>query len=303
MIIEDIPIEFQPKYRSTYPEYSDGYHIEENMYKYFQSIKDQISTHFIYLPVFWTSYYIMNGYGDKIDKLYEWLQTLDPNKQYFSVIQFAAGLFIREPIPNLLLFSTGGGMNCKKTCYRTEQYYGIERVIFHGTPTKYNIPLLCSPSFPCDNLRKHIFCSFIGRYDTHACRFVMRDALQRYNDIVFVDSAGFDRYRELLNTSVFTLAPRGHGYTSFRLFEAIAAGSIPVYIWEKHKILPYEDEIDWNEFSIVIHTTELDTLYSRMKNCNVGKMQSALRKVAPLFTYHGCIQYMKRILISNPSIL
>ena len=35
-----------------------------------------------------------------------------------------------------------------------------------------------------------------------------------------------------MHESVFHLCPRGHGPTSYRLYEALQADTIPIYIWE-----------------------------------------------------------------------
>ena len=60
MIILDVPSKFKPEYKSDYPSYTSGKNMEEICYEYFLLNKDNINTEYIYLPVFWTSYYVTN---------------------------------------------------------------------------------------------------------------------------------------------------------------------------------------------------------------------------------------------------
>jgi hypothetical protein len=46
-------------------------------------------------------------------------------------------------------------------------------------------------------------------------------------------------WEELIRGSVFHLCPRGNGPTSYRLFESLQAGTIPIYIWEEVRLLPF----------------------------------------------------------------
>ena len=86
MLIENVPPIFQPSYKSDYPGYSSGKNIEEICYDYFSKECNNIKTDLVYLPVFWTSYYVINNYGENIDPLYEWLHKLDKTKKYFTIV-------------------------------------------------------------------------------------------------------------------------------------------------------------------------------------------------------------------------
>lgn len=56
-------------------------------------------------------------------------------------------------------------------------------------------------------------------------------------------------YTELGMYTKFALIVEGFGYHSFRLTEVMAAGAIPVIIID-HYTLPYNDLLDWDEFSV-----------------------------------------------------
>ncbi|KAJ1465033.1 hypothetical protein T484DRAFT_1866809, partial [Baffinella frigidus] len=45
-------------------------------------------------------------------------------------------------------------------------------------------------------------------------------------------------FRDVTAASVFSLAPRGNGASSFRIFEALEHGSVPVYIYDATCCLP-----------------------------------------------------------------
>ena len=74
------------------------------------------------------------------------------------------------------------------------------------------------------------------------------------------------------------MSPRGYGRSSFRLYEAIQLGSIPVFIYD-HKWLPFEDEIDWNEFSVLIdinNIQNIDIILSSYTPEKIKQMQDNL---------------------------
>lgn len=297
MIILDIPKEFQPNYKSTYPGYSSGKNMEEIFFDFFSKNKNEIETtnsEYIYLPVFWTSYYVTNNYAKNIDRLYNWLDQLDKTKKYFTIVQYASGIFVKNFDLNILVFSAGGGgLNINNNITTRElNYYGLNRSCFFGEKGDYDIPLMCLPLIPSLKINKSIFCSFMGRFDTHKCRIDMRNLLQHNNKFVFYESLGFEQYKQILNSSIFTLAPRGFGYTSFRIYEAIMADSIPIYIWDDKRVLPFSNKINWDDFSIIIHQNDIHMLPNILENTDINKIQNNLQKIKHLFTFEETFKYI-----------
>ena len=297
MIIESVPSELQPKYNSSYPGYSSGNNLEEIYYKYFLKYKDEIKTDRIYLPVFWTSYYVTHGYGERIELSCKWLNTLDKSKKYFTVVQYASGIYVPNYDLDLKVFSAGGGgLNKKNECVRIEKYEGNTQHVFYGKKGDIDIPLMCMPLFPCTGIKKDIFCSFMGRLNTHRCRYTLRNTLQKDPRYHFYNGKGFEEYKQIVNRSVFTLAPRGYGYTSFRIYEAILADSIPIYVWEDKKVLPFEDILDWSSFCIIIHSSEINKLSEILDNVNVDQYMKKLREVKSQFNFDDTFHYMVKCL-------
>jgi Exostosin family len=100
--------------------------------------------------------------------------------------------------------------------------------------------------------------SFVGS-PTATCRRPLfdlqhpRSIVEEVQDFVFWDSASPDfverrrRYREILTRSRFVLCPRGRGTSSFRLYETLAAGRVPVIISDDW-VAPLGP--DWGAFSL-----------------------------------------------------
>jgi hypothetical protein len=296
MLILDVPSKFKPNYKSDYPSYSSGKNMEEICYEYFLTNKDNIDTEYIYLPVFWTSYYVTHNYANNIDELYDWLNTLDKSKKYFTIVQYASGIFVNNFDLNILVFSAGGGgLNINNTSTSREiNYYGLNRHIFFGNKGNYDIPLICLPLFPSLELNKDIFCSFMGRFDTHKCRIDMKNILEHEQNFNFFDSVNFEQYKTIINRSIFTLAPRGYGYTSFRIYEAIAGNSIPIYIWEDKKILPYSDLINWDDISVIINSSEISELPNILKKINIEEKINNIKKIKHMFTFNFMCDYIRQ---------
>jgi hypothetical protein len=299
MKIIEVPKEFQPNFFSDYPPYSSGKNTEENCYDVLKDCIDEIDTEYIYIPIYWTSIYTNRTHNGNFDDLYDWLETLDKSKKYFTIVQNDCGVFVRNFELNILIFSAGGGgLNIKNNEIMKElDYYGVRRFVFVGNKGEFDIPLMCLPLLnSIEERERDIYCSFMGRYDTHWCRFKMAEELSKHSDFKFLKPiSDIEIYKEILSRSIFTLAPRGFGYTSFRLFEAITMESIPIYIWEDKCVLPYNDIIDWKEFSIIININEIENLPEILKNVNVIKMQKKLREVKKYFNY----EYVKEYILSK----
>jgi hypothetical protein len=77
-------------------------------------------------------------------------------------------------------------------------------------------------------------------------------------------------FRHIAAQSLFLLSPRGNGATSFRIFEALEHGSIPVYIFDDHCCLPFSDLLDWEAFAVLVHAKEMAFLPG-MRKCQVKR--------------------------------
>jgi len=244
-----------------------------------------------YIPVFWTEIQISKRYDDTLvtkvkteDNDFLWtlwdlLRDLPAHKTYFTVVQHDDGIVFSSKPTNLITFGMGGLGNIP-------------------------IPLTYDENLSFDtykNSEKTVFCSFVGSL-THPCRKQMVDALANKPDVFIVVDDWTNQiqedkqtlYLKIMGKSRFTLAPRGYGKTSFRLYEALRMGSIPVYIYDD-PWLPYQDILDWSKMAILVHTDELDGLYERLLNISDDEVAAYLayyNNHSHLFSYDGMCEYI-----------
>jgi len=261
----------------NYIEYN-GPWIEEYFYKYWQKMQKRDIKR-IYIPIFWTNYYHKHGLDKKHDKVQEFIdKNIESDKKYFTIVQDGDG--IREKIPpNVLVFGAGG---------------------------RGDIPIPLIKEIKPKNKKKDILCSFMGLLEWSSNRTRVRSKM--FNALK--DKKGFyfnygdiKDFVDITSRSVFTLCPRGYGRTSFRLYESMALGSIPIYIWDDIEWLPYKDKLDWNEFSISINIKEIDKLPEIIKNHNteiIKKKQKKLKEVYDkYFTLKGTSEQIIKMLKIN----
>jgi len=281
--MNNLKIHFE-KYRPSpqypiYPPYHSGLYLEDYFYDWYYN--NNIITDRILIPVSWTTCYIDN----KIDGLQEKLNELDKSKKYFTVCQFDDG--IKEILPpDTLQFNAGGNSG--------------------GIP----IPLVCSkiPQNDIDkykSTRKDILCSFCGSI-THPIRSVMylnfhnkqNCHIQVKNWSPSVNSDEYQDYLSIASRSKFLLCPRGYGLNSFRLYEAFQLGCVPVVISD-NIFLPWADELDWRQFSIITNSSEnLHFYLEKVLTSEYNSMLAAGRNLyEDYFTLNGvCKQIVKRLI-------
>lgn len=71
--------------------------------------------------------------------------------------------------------------------------------------------------------------------------------------------AAREQFVRNLVESDYALCVRGAGNFSYRLYEALSCGRIPVFI-DTDCVLPFEDAIDWRRLCVWVESTDIDTL-------------------------------------------
>jgi hypothetical protein len=126
-------------------------------------------------------------------------------------------------------------------------------------------------------------------------------------DFFAPDHAGLvsarDHYREVLGRSKFVLCPRGAGTASFRLFEALACGRVPVVLsddWVEPK------GIDWRLCSVRIPERDAGTIPRRLEELEPqwSLMSAAARAAyddwfAPEIWFHRVIEHCRELHIAG----
>lgn len=238
----------------TYPPYHKGLYLEDSFFEWFISNNVQLERY--YIPVFWTTCYIQNSQHG----VQQILNNLDRSKKYFTISQHDDAIIEILP-PDTICFNAGGNRS--------------------GIP----IPLICSPIELKPKLNKDIFCSFVGSI-THPIRYSIFNALKNNRKYYFsnknwtlsVDKSDFEKFVEITSRSVFCLCPRGYGKSSFRLYESMQLGAIPVYVYDD-KWIPFEDAIDWSKFSVLIHVSDINNIDSILSSYTNDKISEMLENI------------------------
>ncbi len=258
----EVPEQFSPHIRVDYP--PNNHLIFEEWFE--RNIKGkEMFTERQYLPIFWTSYYVNHNYGNdkkSIRELQSFIDSLDTSKKYFTIVQYDDGILNDLSKINCKVFGMGGG---------------------HWD---YPLPLICQPHPYSFTTQRDIFCNFMGAL-THPIRKQLLPYVKKAGYLVNTFSIPIQDYCMNLSRSVFTLAPRGYGVTSFRLMEAVQFGSIPVYISDK-PMFPHGELFDYGVFIEPDKVPQIDKILKAITPEEIAHKQRRLKEVWEMFTYEGC---------------
>lgn len=229
----------------------------------------------IYLPIFWTGYYVNHKYGKDmkaLGNLQIFLDDLDRSKKYYTILQYDDGILNDISKLDIKVFGSGGGR------------------------IDYPIPLVTMPHPYRLGWQKKVFCSFAGgiTHPMRAALFGMFTGKEGYKMEREILSIG--KYCDLMNQSIFALCPRGYGKTSFRICEALQFGAIPVYISDEFIIPGHKD---FNEYGVLIHSDQINEIDDILKSISVdqivSKQEAGKRVYEEMFTFEGC----KKLILDN----
>lgn len=245
---------------------------------FYHTHRQRMLTGAAYVPIFWDNFfahaqcqaYLPSEFAARFRAIWRLLATLATSDQAYFTIQgiyeFPIWNWHRFPRNVLVLAADGYG----------------------DVP----IPLLKGDR-PLQRQPKDILISFMGRLETHQIR--------RETHRVFGDIARFGMgadWEAVMARSHFSLCPRGGGPTSFRLFEALSVASIPIYIWDRWRWLPYEDELDWSQFGFVVEAAgmaEAKAAIQRMPPTEIRRMQDRIEDIySTYFSYDGVARWIGR---------
>jgi len=252
-----------------------------------------LKTDWIYLPIYWTNNYVQRGF--KADECAQGvLDSLDAGERYFTVVQCDDGIYERYP-ENLLVFGAGGVGDIP-------------------------IPLLAAPPHPNGKHARDTLGSFMGTVECGGPAGEGKATESTWNPdgfgamtrramfAAFAGTPGFylrdcnvpvGEFRTQMHRSRFALCPRGYGRTSFRLYEAMEMGCVPVYIHADGAWLPYRDVLNWSELAVLCDIGEIASLPERLIGIDPYWTQQAREKLAVLsddyFTMSGMCRQIFRM--------
>lgn len=287
MKILDLPDFFRIQSPHTYPPFKNGRYMEEYFYDFItKNIKTFENIDFVYIPVFWTNLQVSHDYQDK-KELYNYIlnSKYDSTAKYFTIVQHDDCVLLSIPNNTLIFGACSGHI---------------------PLPLIYENPLVST------QIEKTLLCSFVGS-GTHRLREKLlylnsneKCKIQINGWNVNVSSQDSDNFVKTTQESVFSLAPRGYGRSSFRFFESILLGAIPIYIYDDTNWLPYQDILDYSLFSLTVIEENIESigeLLNSFSNEQIAEMQSHVSKYKDCFSLEYMSKYIVDTLVKNNDLV
>ncbi len=262
---------FQALIPNNYPPHHRGPLIEDYAFEYFT--KNPVQSKYTYLPIFWTGWFVKNNYGKGPDQhlIQEYVDKLPKDRKYWTIVQNDDGLFVKN-------------FECK--------------IFSCASIGDYAIPVLCNRHNPVNIPRLPYTMFFAGNLKTHPIRMEMVRGLMGDRNATIAKTLEYNRFIQLMCRSTFALCPRGYGNTSFRMYEAMGLGAIPIYISDIHW-LPFPDKIDWNKCSVLVKPDEIDKISKTIraiKPNRIREMQDYIKEINDkYFTFEGTCREIANI--------
>jgi hypothetical protein len=267
----DVPAKFRERIRVEYPE-NNKQIFEEWFYDHYTEKEGNR----VYLPVFWTSFYVNNNYGnDQAAKqdLQNFLNSLDRSKKYFTVLQYDDGILNDISGLDIKVFGMGGGR------------------------IDYPLPLIAMPHpYQFEKKDRDIFAFFQGSM-THDIRRQLINSVRGKNGFLIPrGTTDTKNFCEMLSRSVFALAPRGYGETSFRICEALSYGAIPVYISDKF-IIPHG--IDFRSYGVLIDPIDINFIEDILRSIEPDAIRELQETGKAVFQEFYTYEANRRLILQN----
>lgn len=220
----------------------------------------------VYLPVLWSNFYQHAQLHEYTPTQFSRIQgsirklldlELDRSKRYFTLLAYDHAIWDWHLFPrNVLVFSAGG-------------WGDVPIPWLKGSP-----PFSCPP--------KDILLSFVGRIDGASDATGVRSRMYAALKDNALFAQGKD-WRRIMRRSTFSLCPRGLGRATFRLYESLSVGSIPVNVWDDIEWLPYRDRIDWREISISVRIGDIARLPAMLREYPQQRIAAMQSRIGELY--------------------
>ncbi|OII73186.1 uncharacterized protein cubi_02418 [Cryptosporidium ubiquitum] len=260
----------------------------------------------VYVPIFWTSIQrnkvdlnVKKGWQIEAQNV---LNSLNNETLYFTVLQDAEGFkksnLKFKSMSNLIVFNAGGAT----TGFKQIPIPLIKGELqYEGLDAKKDIWLsstIVKTRFP---VRKKLFetFKFYNVTDEMLDKMISFETF-RNNTNQFIHYQG-DRFKQVIQRSIFHLCPRGFGRTSFRLYEAIQLGTIPIYIWDDVNWIPYGNLME--RIGVIIHVSQIGDLFDILNTFSKDELEfkfQQIKKYKHWFTYLGITKYILKVIQRLP---
>lgn len=259
-----VPKDFRPHHPFNYPPDNDMIFEEWFYHSMIAGGQHQPIGTREYLPIFWTSYYVKHNHGKHTQarkNLQAFLDRLDNNKRYFTIVQFDDGIL------------------------NDISRHDIKVYAMCGDRRDYELPLLCKPhkyQYRTQAKKKYEV-NFVGKR-THPVRDEIFK-MKRNGWYLSDRTHAMNDYCAAIAGSMFTLCPRGYGATSFRIAEAMQYGSIPVYITDDF-INPHSSDISLDDYCVLLKMEDIQHLEEAIRDADIAKLQQNIP-----YIYHNYFSY------------
>lgn len=270
--IQSVPFIFRKEDIHPYP--ADN--IPSAEYWFSQNIKDEdIKGDRIFLPIAWTAFYKQANYGNNKDLLkilQNFLNTLDRNKKYFTIIGWDDSILNDISHLDIKVFSMAGGRK------------------------DYGLPLIAQPHRIQFNNKKDIFCSFVGRITNPIRQEIVNAYAGKEGYYVSTAHHSLPDYCRILSRSVFGLCPAGYGSNSFRIQECLEYGVIP--IWITDTLLPIHD-LYFESYGFWAKPGNIHKLDSFLKSISKEEIERRQKLLPEIFEKYFLFSSNKKLILEN----
>ncbi|NMB57368.1 exostosin family protein [Candidatus Beckwithbacteria bacterium] len=266
---------FQPeKSQIIYPSYNQDYGVEQDFLAFLIKnsqflTENQKQANWHYLPIFWTRYFLNNNYSkNNLDILKtECQQKIIDDKKTFTICQYDDG-------PLVALGKTRIFLSARKT------------------EKGNDIPLLAKkiyPPFPYYFPKKYL-ASFVGRINTHPIRKKMTESIKNKNIKIIDQNLKFSKYKKILLQSYISLCPRGYGGNSFRFYESMQLGVVPLLISDIDN-RPFKNYIGWDQCSLFFSSSRIENINQFLEKQDLTKMIQMGKQAKKIYKHK--LEYQK----------
>jgi hypothetical protein len=282
---------FYVKNKDIYPPFKNGNYMEEYFLRFMihNNLKYDKNNR-LYIPALWTNFQIEDWFDNKKEGMQNILDNYILNNKcengYFILVQYDDGPKLRLP-ENTIIYGACNG-NIKLPLI----YEDIENKLENITKINFS--------------EKNILCSFIGTY-THNVRYLLYNKFNNNENFKFnikqnwSSNISNDEQNNFILTTInskFALAPRGYGRSSFRFFEILKLGTIPIYVWDDIEWLPYMEIIDYSKICISININEIDKLENILLNIDENKYNEMINNYNNMKYIFG-LEFMAKYIITK----
>ncbi len=139
-------------------------------------------------------------------------------------------------------------------------FIGQPNLKLYAKQLLYQFRKIAGRGFPPPHYTGHLFrdkaLAWLSKSDRVQTNFILRDRMGFVGQSPEIHQIYRMEYVNNMKDSDYILCCRGYGNYSYRLYEILSAGRIPVFI-DTDCVLPYDFELDWKTYCIWISQREL----------------------------------------------